>query len=207
MSNLRMNRIIRSKVLAIALAISASGCGKHEDAAAVAPAAAAVVSNSTADILCSYAPSQSAVVSHVSALAGGGAAATGAIAGATGLTVVTHSSGAYILTGSGGYIAGTLGTAVAGPVIVLVGVAVGGSAATVELLCAPKNHPEFSAKIETIADEFYERSKGIASRTITSSTPVIAKLKTSTLKVGTEAIEYAGRKSVEVSDAVLGKID
>lgn len=207
MSNLRMNRIVTSSILAISVAIAASGCGTHEDAAAVAPAAVSDVGKSTADILCSYAPSQSAVVSHVSALAGGGAATTSAIASATGLTVVTHSSGAYILTGSGGYIAGTLGTAVAGPVIVLVGVVVGGSAATVELLCAPKNHPEFSAKIETIADEFYERSRGIASRTITSSTPVIANLKTSTLKVGTEAIEYARRKSVEVSDAVLGKVD
>lgn len=199
-----MNRVLMSKILGIAIAVAVSGCGTQEDSAAVAPAAVADPGDSTADVICSYAPSQSAVVSHVSALAGGGAAATGAIAGATGLTVVTHSSGAYILAGSGGYIAGTLGAAVVGPVIVAVGVVVGGSAATIELLCAPKNHREFSAKIVTTANEFLERSRGIASRTITSATPVVAKLKTSTLKAGTEAIEYARRKSVEGSDEDRG---
>lgn len=192
-----MNRGTRAKAVALVVALAAWGCGKKEEPAAVARAG-----ESTADVICSYAPSQSAVVSHVSALAGGGAAATGAIASATGLTVVAHSSGAYILTGSGGYIAGTLGTAIAGPVIVVVGVVVGGSAATVELLCAPKNHPEFSAKIEATASEFFERSRVIAMRTITSASPVAAKLQTSTLKAGAEAIEYARRKSVAVSDAI-----
>ena len=49
----------------------------------------------------------------VAALVGLGAGATGTAAAATsglGITVVTHSSGAVILTGSSGYIAGTLGT-------------------------------------------------------------------------------------------------
>ena len=47
------------------------------------------------------------------ALVGLGAGATGgaaAVATATGITAVTHSSGAVILTGSAGYLAGTLGT-------------------------------------------------------------------------------------------------
>lgn len=197
-----MNRIPMPQVLALVVAAAAFGCGKQKEPAAVAHAG-----NNTADVICSYAPSQSSVVSHVSALAGGGAAATGAIAGATGLTVVTHSSGAYILTGSGGYIAGTLGTAVAGPVIVLVGVVVGGSAATVELLCAPKNHPEFAAKVEATAKEFFERSRGIASRTIIAATPVVAKLQASSLKVGAEAIEYARRKSGEVSESVRAAVN
>lgn len=197
-----MNRATMAKAMSLVVAVAASGCGKQDEPTAVARAG-----DSTSDVICSYAPSQSAVVSHVSALAGGGAAATSAIAGATGLTVVTHSSGAYILTGSGGYIAGTLGTAIAGPVIVVVGVVVGGSAATVELLCAPKNHPEFSAKVEATANEFFERSRDIVSRTIMSATPVAAKLQASTLKAGTEAIEYARRKSVEVSDAVRAAVN
>ena len=49
----------------------------------------------------------------VAALVGLGAGATGTAAAATtglGITVVSHSSGALILTGSSGYIAGTLGT-------------------------------------------------------------------------------------------------
>lgn len=47
------------------------------------------------------------------AIVGLGAGATGgatAIASAAGITAVTHSSGAVILTGSAGYLAGTLGT-------------------------------------------------------------------------------------------------
>lgn len=197
-----MNRLFMPQVLALVVTTAAFGCGDQK-----APSAAAPAGNNTADIICSYAPSQSAVVSHVSALTGGGAAATGAIAGATGLTVVTHSSGAYILTGSGGYIAGTLGTAIAGPVIVLVGVVIGSSAATVELLCAPKNHPEFAAKVEAVAIEFLERSRGIASGTVASALPVVAKLKASSLKAGTEAVEYARRKSVEVSEAVQAAVN
>lgn len=58
-----------------------------------------------------------AVAGAVSALAGGAAGA----AAATGVSAVAHSSGAYILTGSSGYIAGTLG----GPVATMLGVASG----------------------------------------------------------------------------------
>lgn len=41
--------------------------------------------------------------------AGGAVASAPAIAGAAGVTAVTHSSGAAILTGSSGYVAGSLG--------------------------------------------------------------------------------------------------
>lgn len=198
-----MKRLFMPKVLALVITAAAFGCGRQGEE----PVAVGHVVTNAADLVCSYAPSQSAVVSHISALAGGGAAASGAIATATGLTVVTHSSGAYILTGSGGYIAGTLGTAVAGPVILLVGVAIGGSAATVELLCAPKNHREFAAKVEATAREFVQRSRDVGSGTATSALPVIAKLKATSLKAGTEAVEYARRKSVEISEAVKTAIN
>lgn len=109
------------------------------------------------DIICAYAPSQSKVVSGVAGSAGGAGVATAAIGQALGLTVVTHSSGALILSGSGGYIAGTLGAAVAAPTIIAVAVVVGGTAATVELVCAPRNHPEYVAKVEAAAVEAKKR--------------------------------------------------
>ena len=115
------------------------------------------------DVICAYAPSQSKVVSSVAGSAGGAGVATAAIGQALGLTVVTHSSGALILSGSGGYIAGTLGAAVAAPTIIAVAVVVGGTAATVELVCAPRNHPEYVAKVEAAASEAKKRwGDGIA---------------------------------------------
>lgn len=109
------------------------------------------------DVICAYAPSQSKVVSSVAGSAGGAGVATAAIGQVLGLTVVTHSSGALILSGSGGYIAGTLGAAVAAPTIIAVAVVVGGTAATVELVCAPRNHPEYVAKVEAAAVEAKRR--------------------------------------------------
>lgn len=56
------------------------------------------------------------------AIVGVGAGATGGAsvaAGAAGVSAVAHSSGAVILTGSGGYIAGTLGSLGAGALAVL----------------------------------------------------------------------------------------
>ena len=72
---------------------------------------------------------------------------------------MSHSSGGYILSGAGGYVAGTLGTAIVAPVIVGVGVVIGGTAATVELICAPKNHPALVARANEAAAEFLRRSR------------------------------------------------
>ncbi len=112
----------------------------------------------TADLVCSYAPSQSSVVAAMSGAAGGSAAVLATVAQATGLSVVAHSSGAAILTGSGGYIAGTIGSAAAAPFIVTVGVVAGGTAVVVELVCARQNHPDQVAKIEAAAMEYRKRS-------------------------------------------------
>ena len=70
------------------------------------------------EVVCSYAPSQSNAVAAISGAAGGASATVGAVSAATGMTVVTHSSGALILTGSSGYIAGTIRTAAIAPAIV-----------------------------------------------------------------------------------------
>lgn len=117
------------------------------------------------EIDCTLAPSQDKVVNRISGAAGGATATAYALAQATGLTVVAHSSGAYILTGAGGYVAGTLGGAIAGPVIIGVGLIIAGAAVTVELLCAPKNHPSEVAKVKEASEEFMRRSKDFVSKT------------------------------------------
>jgi hypothetical protein len=47
------------------------------------------------------------------------------------------------------------------PVIVGVGIVAGGSAITVELLCASRNHPDEVKKVEDAADEFLRRSNEV----------------------------------------------
>jgi hypothetical protein len=111
------------------------------------------------DIICSYAPSSSKVVGSLSSAAGGVGTTTLAITKATGLTAVMHSSGAYIFTGSSGYVAGTIGGAATVPIVVGVGLAAGATAGTVELLCVPKNHPEFTAKVKKASKKFDRKLK------------------------------------------------
>jgi hypothetical protein len=151
----------------------------------------------TAEIVCSYAPSQSVIVSQLSGAAGGSAAAAAGVAKAAGLSVVMHSSGAPIFTGPAGYLAGTLGTAITLPVVVGVGVVVGGGAVTLELLCAPTNHPGFAAKIDTAATEFWKRSKTVGARTREFVAPKVTKVTNSVITAGSDAFSYAHRKSVE----------
>lgn len=110
------------------------------------------------DVVCSFAPSQSKTVVALSSAAGGAAATAAGIGSALGLTVVTHSSGALILSGSSGYIAGTIGAAAAGPVVVAVGAVVAGTAVSIELLCTPKNHPEGYKRVVDTAGEFGRRT-------------------------------------------------
>ena len=154
--------------------LSLAGCSRSEEAASPDRS-----STSGADVVCSYAPSQSDTVSHISAVAGGSAATAAAIAQAAGLTAVLHSSGAYIFTGTAGYIAGTMGGAVALPVVIVVGVTAGGAAATLELVCAPRNHPDLVAKVEKAAERFYQRSssavQSAANSSATAAAPIVAK--------------------------------
>lgn len=146
------------------------------------------------DIVCTYAPSQSKAVSGLSGAAGGSSAAILAVAQATGPSVVTHSSGAYILTGTGGYIAGTLGTAITGPAIVGVGLFVGGVAVTIELLCAPKNHPDQVARIEAAAEEFARRSINLFERAKTEAAPRATQATIAIKQFAGDIFEYAYRR-------------
>lgn len=145
------------------------------------------------DVICAYAPSQSKVVSSVAGSAGGAGVATAAIGQALGLTVVTHSSGALILSGSGGYIAGTLGAAVAVPTIIAVAVVVGGTAATVELVCAPRNHPEYVAKVEAAAVEARRRWGESIAAAKGSSTQQIERISAKFMDVKANVFEYIYR--------------
>lgn len=165
------------------------------------------------DVICSYAPSQSANVASISALAGGAAATAAAVAQTVGLTAVLHSSGAYILTGSAGYVAGTLGGAVTGPAIVMVGLVIGGTAVTVELLCVPRNHPEQVKRISAAADEFSRRTNEffyktkasineatVATRmsigeTSANASPTVKRASVTVKQVAGNVYDYAYRKS------------
>lgn len=168
---------IHMKIFLVSLALSAASLN--------------AAAGQTADVVCSYAPSQSRGVAALSAAAGGSAAAASAVAVATGTAAVAHSSGALILTGSGGYIAGTLGTAVVGPTIVVVGLVVGGAAISVELLCAPKNHPGQVAKVKEAATEFARRTRRIVSITTVAIPPKVVSGSLSVKKRAGEAVAYA----------------
>jgi hypothetical protein len=171
-------------------------------------ASTAASANPGSEVVCSYAPSQSAVVAAISGAGGGASATAGAIAAATGLTVVPHSSGLLILTGSSGYIAGTIGApaaaAAAAPVIVGVGLLVGGAAVTVELICARKNHPKHMKQIDEAAAEFRRRFDDAMKRTAIATGdlkravgPAMDRSAVEVRRFSVDAIAYANRASAE----------
>lgn len=108
------------------------------------------------DVICSYAPSQSAAVNRIADGFGGAGLGAVAILQATGMSAVLHSSGAYIFTGAGGYVAGTLGVAIVAPILITTSIVVGGSAIALELSCAPKNHPDSTKKMNEILAVFHK---------------------------------------------------
>lgn len=108
----------------------------------------------TTDVVCSYAPSQSAIVNRITSGIGGAGVGAEAILLAAGLTAVQHSGGGYIFTGTTGYVSGTLGYAIVAPVLVTASVVVAGSAIALELTCMPKNHPDAVKKVKEITAEF-----------------------------------------------------
>lgn len=136
---MRSNTAITIALVSITLV----GCSQKEET----PNAA-----STATVVCTYAPSQSNKVLALSTTAGGTGAAAAIVANAAGLTAVAHSSGAIIFTGASGYVAGTIGLAAVVPIAVTVGALAGGAAATIELACAPKNHPKLVAQVQAMAN-------------------------------------------------------
>ncbi len=188
---------MKLKILGFILAALVLGaCGKKEQPT---PAPSQKAKAEPTEVVCSLAPSQSTIISNLSSAAGGSAAAVAALGQALGLTVVTHSSGALILSGGSGYVAGTLGAAAAGPVVVGAGVLVAGVAGMVELLCVPKNHPDMVAKVEAAAVEFALRSKAASASAAKSVQSFTAEQRIALIKSGEDAIAYANRKSVAIS--------
>ncbi len=156
----------------------------------------AIATKAPSEVVCSIAPSQSALFASLTGAAGGSAVATAALAHSLGLTVVTHSSGALILTGGSGYIAGTIGAAAAtGPVLIGAGIVASGTSGIIELLCAPRNHPEMVAQIEVAASEFATRSNKTVSSATASAGSFIAEQRVTLIKSGEEAIAFANRKT------------
>jgi len=158
----------------------------------------------TTEVVCSYTPSQSNIVATVSGAAGGVSATVSAIATATGLAAVPHSSGALILTGSSGYIAGTIGGAATAPVIVSIGLAVGGAAVALELVCAKKNYPKEVARVEEAANEFSRRFTEVMKKTEVATgdlkktiAPAASRAKVEVKRISGDVLEYAYRASAE----------
>ena len=119
--------------------------------------ASTAIAKPTADIICSYAPSQSKLVASALGVAVGTGVTIEALATVLALKVVKHSSGASILSGSNGYIAGTIGGASAVPWIISVSLVVGVATVVVEIVCANSNHPEMVRKLVIAAKEVANR--------------------------------------------------
>jgi len=188
--------------------------GSFATLAILATLANAAHAKPTAEVVCSYAPSQSKAVAAVSGAAGGASATAGAMAAATGLTAVAHSSGALILTGTSGYIAGTLGTTAAAvaaaPVVVAVGLVVGGAAVSIELLCATKNHPDQVAKVEAAASEFSRRFSDTMQKTQVAATnaaksigPATGRTAVKVKQVATDVWQYVYQAGTEVGNKLV----
>lgn len=120
---------------------------------------AAATAYADTDVICTYAPSQDSAVNRIAGIAAGAGAGAQAVLTATGLTVVSHSSGVAILTGAAGYVSGTMAGATAAAVLIPATIFVGTAAVTVELACAPKNHPALVSKIVSESRPYWERSK------------------------------------------------
>lgn len=165
--------------------------------AAIALAATSSQAGTATDVVCSYAPSQSVAVNRIASGVGGAGAGVEAILLAAGLTPVLHSSGLYILTSSGGYVAGTLGTAIVAPVLITASVVVAGTAIALELSCAPNNHPDAVKKVKEITAEFNRvvisaNDKAVIIRDDTSN-----KIR----EINNQAIDVRDATAIEVKDS------
>lgn len=194
----RSSRVGIASIVAGCLLTVLAACSKKEEM----PNASAADIARAAVVLCSYAPSQSLLVNRLSGSAQGSAAAAATIAKAVGLTAVRHSSGAYIFTGSAGYVAGTIGGAGALPTTVLVGAIVAGSAVTLELVCASHNHPQLVARVESAAQELMRRAQSTSKDVTAQTGTVVADASDVVAKVSVDAFEQASLASVEWSQAV-----
>ncbi len=155
---------------------------------------------------CTIAPSQSRVFSARASSAGGAAAATAAVAKALGLAAVPHSSGAMILTGSAGYISGTLGSAFILPAVIYVGAGATTTGVAIELICFKQNHPDSALRLKASLNELLARAADASNSTYRLAAPLSGKLLQVTTQNGEDAIQYARRKSIEVEEAIRAAV-
>jgi hypothetical protein len=163
--------------------------------------ASTVLAKSSTEVVCSYAPSQSTLVANAFGTASGTNATIGTLATVLGLNVVKHSSGTYILSGAGGYIAGTIGSASVVPWIIGVSIVVGGVTVVVEVVCVNSNHPEMIRRLKTTAKEVankinysIDNSKATASKLTMKILPAAneasLKFKKVTNDIWTNAVQF-----------------
>jgi hypothetical protein len=181
--------VTRYLVAAVVSAVSISlipGCGKKE--------APATTGRTAAEYVCTLAPSQSKFVNSLAASGGSVSAAIYGLSNALGMTAVSHSSGALLLTGSSGYIAGTIGPATAaGVYVVSIGAIIGGAAVTIELVCAGVNHPETTQRVYEAGVAFVQRTRLQTGDLLTKATPAAVQIREVVAKTGNDALKYAYR--------------
>ena len=180
--------------------------------AAIALATSTSHAATTSNVVCSYAPSQSAVVNRITSGLGGAAIGAEAMLKAVGLTVVQHSSASYIFTGSGGYVAGTCGGAIVAPVLYTVAIVVAGTAITLELSCAPKNYPETVKRVKEIIAEFNKSVRSVNGKAVDlrdGTAKKIIELNDKAIDVRdatAEAVRVANYKAIEFRDSARKRI-
>jgi hypothetical protein len=148
---------------------------------------------STTDVICSYAPSQNSSVNRIASAVGGAGVGAAAILEAAGISIVAHSAGGYILTGSGGYIAGTMTGVALAPALITASVLVGGTAVLVELSCAPKNHPTAVSAVKKYNAEF--------NKALSNANAKAVKVRDNTI----ESVRKANEQAIDVRDAANDK--
>lgn len=175
-------------------------------AAAIALTTSISHAATTADVVCFYAPSQSAAVKQITAGIGGAGVGAAALLQATGLQFVAHSSGGYILTGGGGYVTGTLLSPIVVPIVVAATVIAGGTAIVVELSCAPRNHPDAINSVKKITAEFNQAVRSANAKAVTvrdGSVNKILELNEDAIVVRDRALEKlknTNNRGIEIRD-------
>ncbi len=115
----------------------------------------AAQSQPSAEVICAYAPSQNEIVKEIRAAAAGARYGQILVLAAGSLKIVQHSSGGLIVSGPGGFVRGTMPVARAAVITTKVGLVIGAAALTVELACAPTNHPELVETVVSNSQEYW----------------------------------------------------
>lgn len=173
----------------------------------IALAAFTVQAEVSTDVVCTWAPSKNATVNRITSAVGGAGVGVAAIMQAAGFSAVAHSSGMYILTGSGGYIAGTIGGAIVAPILVTASVATAAGVITLELTCAPKNHPEAVRSVKKVTEEFIRATNGKLDSVQTEALKQVRELNSKGIDMREDTagkIRAANNVAIEIRDNALG---